>query len=203
MARVDPLSANRTPSSRGLPRSDAEESADRRDSLQEFLGVLGRRKAVLLLAIALTPLGALAYSMLQNPLYEGSAAVLATSGGIGSGLSDIPGLNSPDDPERFAATQVTLARLPKVAERVIAAAPLFEDSGTFLGRSSVSALEDADILHFNVADGDPAQAERLATLYAQAFTRYRNELDVQSIRSTRLAITNRLAALAAAGRGNS
>ncbi|CAN5774976.1 hypothetical protein BH18ACT13_BH18ACT13_03870 [soil metagenome] len=190
-------------SSRGYAPPEPEEAPGRRDSLQEFLGLLGRRKVVLLLAAVLTPLGALAYSVLQDPLYEGSAAVLATSGGVGSSLSEIPGSTASDEPERFAATQVILARLPRVAERVIEVAPLFEDSETFLGRSSVTAQEDADILRFNVSDGEPDEAERLATMYAQAFTRYRNDLDLQSIRSTRVVITSRLAALAAAGRGDS
>ena len=203
-ASVDPVSGTPfRPSPRGYSGLDPDEPPERRDSLQEFLGVLARRKLVVLLAVILTPLGALAYSVLQNPLYEASAAVLATPGGVGSGLSEIPGLTSTDEPERFAATQVTLARLPKVAQRVIKSAPLFEDSDTFLERSTVTAQADADILRFNVADAQPDQAERLATLYAQAFTRYRKELDVQSIRATRAAITSRLAALAAAGRSES
>jgi len=202
LARVDPPSGDPLSRRSRYATPEPEGSPDRRDSLQEFFGVLARRKAVLLVAAVLTPLGALAYSMLQNPLYEASAAVLATSGG-GSGLSEIPGLTSTDVPERFSATQVTLARLPNVAERVITTAPLVEDSETFLKRSSVAAQEDADILRFNVIDREPAQAERLATMYAQAFTRYRNELDVRSIRSTRVAINSRLAALAAAGRADS
>ena len=180
-----------------------EEVPERSDSLQQFLGVLARRKMVVLLSVILTPLAALGYTILQDPLYQASATVLATSSGAGSGLSQLPGVTSTDDSERFAATQVELARLPTVADRVVKNAPLFEDSVTFLGRSSVTNEDDADILHFHVTDVDPDAAARLATMYARAFASYRNQLDVQSIRSTRASITSRLAALDAAGRSDS
>jgi non-specific protein-tyrosine kinase len=176
---------------------------ERSDSLQQFLAVLARRKLVVLLSVVLTPLAALGYSLLQDPLYEASATVLASSGGVGSGLSQLPGLSSTDDSERFSATQVELARLPVVAARVVKAAPLFESSVSFLGRSRVTAETDADILHFNVTDLDPDAAARLATIYARSYANYRNELDLQSIRSTRASIARRLAALEAAGRSGS
>ena len=51
------------------------------DSIREFIGVLTRRKLVVLLAVILTPLGAFAYSIAQSKLYEGSASVLVTTGG--------------------------------------------------------------------------------------------------------------------------
>jgi polysaccharide biosynthesis transport protein len=181
------------------PEIDGEES---RDSLHDFFSLLARRKLVLLLCVILTPLGALAYSLLQTELYAGSAAVLVTSGGA-SALSEVPGLAAADSPERFAATHVSLARLPTVAQRVIDEAPLFEEPEDFLGRSSVSAQEDADILRFTVSDPVPEQSRRLATIYAEQFTRYRNRLDVLSIQSTRASIEGRLAKLAAAGQRGS
>jgi uncharacterized protein involved in exopolysaccharide biosynthesis len=203
VARIDPISG--TPlsppaSSRAPTTHGQDEVPERSDSLQQFPAVLARRKLVVLLSVILTPLAAFGYSLLQDPLYEASATVLASSSGAGSGLSELPGLSSTDDSERFAATQMELARLPTVAERVIKAAPLFEDSVSFLGRSSVASEADADILRFNVTDLDPDAAARLATIYARAFAQYRNELDVQSIRSTRASITSRLTALEAAGR---
>jgi tyrosine-protein kinase len=173
------------------------------DSLHEFISVLARRKLVVLLCAILTPLGALAYSILQNELYAGTAAVLVTPGGAASALSDVPGLAGADEPERFAATHVSLARLPTVAQRVINRAPLFEEPDAFLARSSVTAQADADILRFTVDDPDADLARRLATIYAQQFTRYRNELDVQSIRSTRAAIQRRLVKLASGGQQGS
>lgn len=200
LANVDPMAGSAARSSpRSYPTMEPEDFREGGDSLHEFLAVLARRKLVVLLAVVLTPLAALAYSALQNPLYAGSAAVLATPGGAGGALNETPGLSASDEPMRFAATQVVLARLSGIAERVIRAAPLFEDPEAFLARSSVSAQADADILRFIVEDPSPDQAIYLATLYAKTFTRYRNELDVQAIRSTRASISRRMAQLAAAG----
>lgn len=185
------------------PTEPADANGERQDPVREFLGVLRRRKLALLLPVLLTPVLALVHSTLQQPLYSSSADVLVTSGSVAAALSELPGLASPDQPERNARTQVELARLPRVAERVIDVAPLEEDIETFLARSGVSARPDADILRFSVEDGDLEQAERLATLYAQAFTRYRNALDLQAIRSTQQTIARTIARLEAAGEGGS
>jgi Mrp family chromosome partitioning ATPase/capsular polysaccharide biosynthesis protein len=170
-----------------------------RDSVREFLDVLRRRKLALLLPIILTPIIAFGHSLLQDPLYAASADVLVTNGSVASGLSDLPGLSSPDQPERNAQTQVGLARLPRVAQLVIDKAPLSEDSGTFLGRSSVSADTNADIMRFSVEDPHADAAARLATLYAGQFTAYRNSLDLQALRATRAKIQQSLAKLVASG----
>ncbi|HXF97233.1 MAG TPA: P-loop NTPase [Gaiellaceae bacterium] len=179
---------------------DIEEAPE---SVREFLGVLARRKLAVLLPIVLTPLVALGYAALQEPVYAASADVLVTSGSVASALSDLPGLSSPDQPERNARTQVGLARLPRVAQQVVTKAPLFESVDDFLDRSRVSAEPDADILRFTVEDADPDQAQRLATIYAQEFTSYRNSLDVQAIRSTQRTIARTLGRLAAAGERDS
>jgi Mrp family chromosome partitioning ATPase len=178
---------------------DVREELDQRDGVREFLDVIRRRKLALLLPIVLTPIIALGNTFLQDPVYAASADVLVTNGSVGSALSDLPGLSSPDQPERNARTQVGLARLPRVAQRVIDAAPLFEDSTTFLRRSSVSVPPDADILRFTVEDAEGEQAARLATIYAREFTQYRNSLDVEAIRNTRAKIQRALAKLVASG----
>jgi Mrp family chromosome partitioning ATPase/capsular polysaccharide biosynthesis protein len=170
-----------------------------RDSIHEFVGVLRRRWVALLIPIIVTPLIALGHSILQDPRFSASADVLVTSGSVASALSDLPGLSSPDQPERNARTQVGLARLPRVAQRVIDEAPLFEEPATFLRRSSVSVLPDADILRFSVEDENSDAAQRLATIYAQEFSQYRNALDVEAIRRTRATIARTMAKLAASG----
>jgi Mrp family chromosome partitioning ATPase/capsular polysaccharide biosynthesis protein len=180
----------------GYRRPIIEEGSE---GIREFLGVLLRRKAALLLPVLLTPVIALGLAMLQDPVYESSADVLVTSGSVARALTELPGLSSPDQPERNARTQVGLARLPRVAQGVIERAPLFESADDFLARSRVSVEPDTDLLRFTVEDRDAEQASRLATLYAQEFTEYRNSLDLQAIRSTKLTISRTLARLAAAG----
>jgi succinoglycan biosynthesis transport protein ExoP len=192
---------------RSLPQNQRMTSSalppDEPDSLREYLGVLARHKIVIIVSTLLTLIAALAYSTSQAAVYEASASVLVTQGGAASILSDIPSLAPTGDPERLAATHVNLARLPIVARRTVNAAALDESAGEFLGRATVSAEPDADILRFTVGDAVPEQARRLATIYAQQFTRYRNELDLAAIRSTRATITRSLARLAQQGQQGS
>jgi Mrp family chromosome partitioning ATPase/capsular polysaccharide biosynthesis protein len=189
-----------------LPKSGTaivpELSADGGDSLREYLGVLARHKLVIALSTLLTIIAALAYSTAQSPLYRATASVLVTPGGA-SVLSDIPGLSATNDPERLAATYVSLARLPIVARRTVKSAGLDETAREFLERATVTADPQADILRFGVEDVGPVRAERLATIYAREFTRYRNELDLQAIRSTRATISRSLARLAERGQTDS
>ncbi len=173
------------------------------DGLREYLDVVARHKLAVVLCVVLTTAAALAYSINQSPLYEASASVLVSAGGAGSVLSDLPGIAPSTDPARFAATQVGLARLPIVARRTVEATGLQEDAGAFLARSSVAPQSDADILQFTVSHGESEVAASLATAYARQFTRYRNELDVQAIRSTRASVVRTLSELARGGQQKS
>jgi Mrp family chromosome partitioning ATPase len=187
-----------------LPRvADQGSPPEGPDGLREYLAVVGRHRLAVLLSVAVAATAALVYSLYQSPLYESSASVLVTSGGAASVLSDIPGIAPSNDPARFAATQVGLARLPVVAQRTVAATGLKESAGAFLGRSSVSPQSDADILQFTVTDGVSDRVAALATAYARQFTKYRNELDVQAIRSTRASVAQTLAQLARQGQQRS
>ena len=183
--------------------ADQGPASDGSDGLREYLAVIGRHKLAVVLSVVVTTTAALLYSVNQSPLFESSASVLVTSGGAASVLSDIPGISSSTDPTRFAATQVGLARLPEVARRTVAAAGLKESAGAFLGRSSVAPQSEADILQFTVSDGLSDRVAGLATTYARQFTGYRNELDVQAIRSTRASVAQTLAQLARQGQQRS
>jgi Mrp family chromosome partitioning ATPase/capsular polysaccharide biosynthesis protein len=176
---------------------------DDRDSLREYLAVLGRHRLVIAVCALATPFAAFVYSARQDPVYEASAAVLVTTGGAGSVLSEIPGIAPTNDPERLSATHLSLARLPVVARATTSAAGLDESPAAFLGRSAVTADADTDILRFTVSDTDPDRAQRLATAYAAQFTRYRNGLDMEAIRTTRATITQAMAKLVDQGQRGS
>jgi tyrosine-protein kinase len=181
---------------------DDQRPPDGSDSVREYLAVVGRHKLAVLLSVLVTTTAAFVYSMNQTPVYEASASVLVTTGGAANVLSDIPGIAPSTDPTRFAATQVGLARLP-VARRTVVATGLQESESAFLGRSSVTPQSDADILQFTVRHGSSEIATSLATAYGRQFTQYRNELDVQALRSTRASVARALAELARQGESNS
>ena len=106
-------------------------------SLQDHIGVLRRRKWILLLAIIVVPVAAIVYSLTQETLYKASASVILSRQDPAASLAGLPDAVSAEDPRRFIDTQVTIARSLELAREVIAATNLsqtpFEFQGALLG----------------------------------------------------------------------
>jgi Mrp family chromosome partitioning ATPase/capsular polysaccharide biosynthesis protein len=167
-------------------------------TLLSHLGVLARRKWVVLVALVITPVVALVIALRQTPLYQGTAEVLLNHQNLAASVSGVPDSNA--DPVRVAQTQADLARVPEVARRTLAAAGIHDRTALdFLTASSVSTTVNADLLTFDVSDRDPAVATRLATEYARQFVAFRNELDSAAFDRARKGIERRLDQLRAAG----
>jgi Mrp family chromosome partitioning ATPase len=94
--------------------------------------------------------------------------------------------------------------VPDVARRVLEEAELAgaESPKEFLGRSSVSAKQNADLLEFKVTDRSPSRAAELATLYANQFKVYRREIDTASLERARTEVAKRIAQLDRAAKPN-
>ena len=172
-------------------------------SLTDYLHVLRRRLWILVLAVAITTLAAVLYSVRQPALYQTSADVLLRSQTLPSSLS---GLTDPSaslylyDPDRVMDTQIGLARLPLMANRVLAAAPQPElSAGGFLASSDAFAVPNTDFLRFQVQATDPAVATRLANEYARQYALYRTELDTEAVERSLRTLRSRIAALREAG----
>jgi polysaccharide biosynthesis transport protein len=190
---------NRLEPAPAIPPGSPEE-AGASANLLTYLGVLSRRKWVMLPAIVLVPLLSVALTLRQAPLYEATAELFLNSENVAASLGGLAAPASASDAERFGKTQERLARFPEVASRTLAAVGI-RDSGPYelLGASRVTSAPDADILYFAVSDQDPALARRLATAYAEQFVAFRNEVDSSRIERARKRIDQRLAALRAAG----
>jgi polysaccharide biosynthesis transport protein len=161
--------------------------------LRWYLGVLWRRKFVILPLLVVLPLVAFLRADPGPTTYQASATVLLNRQSGGASEIGDPSLW---DPARTIRTQAQLARLPEVAARVVEAAHLpGRDSAGFLGSSSVGSDEDNDFLIFRVRDGDPEIATRLANIYAAKYIEYRRELDTQSLREAQKELSEQLAQL--------
>lgn len=148
-------------------------------TLHHYLRALWRRKWVGLAPLVVIPLVTLVATARQQALHEASADVLVNrqEAATTSLIGQTPAL---DDAGRTMETQVRLARVPLLAERVLTATSLTGRSArALLARSTVFPL--ADILRFTVTDEDPALAARLASEYARQFVRYRRELDTAGL----------------------
>ena len=150
-------------------------------TLRDYLGVVRRRKWIILQAVVLVPAAAVAFSLQQEAQYEATAEVLLSRQNLASALTGTPDPAAYQQADRLAQTQASLARVPEVADRVLGGNARPEAIKAFLDASDVSAKQNADLLVFRVRDRTPAVAERLATAYARAFTTYRRELDTDSL----------------------
>ena len=165
------------------------------------LRTLVRRKWVIVLTVALTTAGAIGLSSQQQPLYRSSAQVLLKYQNLASGLTgiqDVTGVNQ--DPVRIAATQSRVAMSPAVAQRVVNRAGVRSLTPRgFLQLASVTASSNADILSFSVTYPNAAIAANLATLHAQQYISYRQELDGAALVVARKELESRIAELRAQG----
>lgn len=166
----------------------SEAARTEKSTFATYLDVARRQLPVMAAAIVIVPVIAVLFSMVQTPEYEAAAEVHVTNSTLADALPSEtgdggfnPSAESP--PDRYVATQVELARVPQLIERVLTRARQeggISDERTvdqFLATSSVESKPATDLLVFTVTDTDPGTAAELATTYAQEFTRYKGELD--------------------------
>ena len=170
-------------------------------SLSTYLHVLRRRKWIIIACAILVPAAALFFSARQTALYQSSAEVFINKENIASALTGIQDTTLFVDEERAAETQANLAAVPEVARSALGIAGesrVYPDD--LLAIASVAPKGNSDILEFTVTDPDPERAQRLATAYAVAFTRYREKLDTTSIVKARKEVFDSLKTLEQEGR---
>jgi Mrp family chromosome partitioning ATPase len=167
------------------------------------LHVLQRRKWIVLMTVVIVPLAAVALSLRQSPLYQSSADVLLRYQSLPSTVS---GINDPNsysyyvDPVRSTDTQLQVAELPLLANRVSAAlSRRGVNPGDVAGSTSVAEIGDTDVLQFTSNSGSPTLAAQIATEYALQFTRYHQELDTGSITTAVQGLRRRIAQLRSQG----
>jgi polysaccharide biosynthesis transport protein len=171
-------------------------------TLRDYVDVLKRRWWVVLLPLVIVPVAAVLVSLRQPALYEASAQVLIRGESLATQLERLSDPTT-EDPERNAATQAQLARVPEVARRALEEAEVNRSPSDLLGASSVTPAPEADLLTFSVQDADPDVAASLANAYARQFTIYRRKLDLDGIESARARVQSEIQALEARGDGNS
>ena len=169
-------------------------------TLRDYLSVLNRRKWPILVAIVLVPLAATGFSLHQQRLYQAQAQVLLSAQNLAAQLTNTQSTGLNLQPDRIAATQASVARVPEIAQRVLARIP---GSGLtvqgFLSRSTVATTTNADLLTFDVTHPDPWMARRLVDAYARQYTLYRRQLDTAAIQNALRGVHARIAALDQAG----
>jgi succinoglycan biosynthesis transport protein ExoP len=188
----------------GARRSGSERAAeDDATSLRDYVAVLRRRWPIIVFFTCAVPAAAVALSLSQSPLYSANADVLISQSSLGSIITGTQlQVNEPVD--RYAQTQVGLAREPAVAALVLRRASGVRSSiSGLLSASSVSVRENSDILTFRVSDRQASEAAALATAYAQGYVAYRRQLDTSALQGAGRSVAVQLAQLRATGQERS
>jgi Mrp family chromosome partitioning ATPase/capsular polysaccharide biosynthesis protein len=155
------------------------------------------RRWIVLLVFALVVGAALAFSLTQDVRYAATSQVLISRTNLGNVLTGTQDPTSQEfDFNRIIQTQANLARIPRVARRVLDAAGFPRRSeDAFLEQSSVATDPSTDILTMRVEDGDRNAATRLASAYAREFVAYKQTQTVNRLIALRTDLENELKTL--------
>jgi tyrosine-protein kinase len=151
-------------------------------TLTHYLGVLSRRKWLILLPLLLAPATAFLLAQQQSPEYRATSQVLLNRQDLVAAITQQP--NTPFlEPERVLATQSEVARSPTVIRNVVRAANVEGlTESALVAESEVFPHTNSDVLEFAVTDGNPQVAARLASVYAEQYTLFRREIDTMALR---------------------
>ena len=181
-----------------MPQSqDAHPSPSRTMSAGRFyLSIARRRRVAIILSILLPVSLALAYSLLQQPVYQATARVLLSRQSLANIVTGRPDpTGQVNDFIRIVQTQADLARTPEIAQQVLRRTGIDATPQQLLDSSNVEPSRDADLLTFHVVSRNKDYARRLTTAYAEGFTEYRRALDTSSLRSARTLLNRRIVEL--------
>jgi len=169
-------------------------------TLRDYLHVVKRRKWIIVQAVVLVPAAAVAFSLHQQKLYEAQAQVLLSSQNLAAQLTNTQYTGVNLQPDRIAATQAAIARVPAIASRVTKIVPEAKLTAlNFLEGSSVATGVNNDLLTLSVTNHDPQTARRLVDVYARQYTIYRRQLDTTAIQTALRGVNEKIHNLAQAG----
>lgn len=164
-----------------------------------LLRALRRRRAVVLLVLAVVPLSALAVSLFQEKQYTASASLLFRDPRLDAKLFESSILEPSTDPSREAQTNVRLVSLDAVADRT--AARLGHLSGDDVSEKvDVSPAGQSDVVAIKATDPKPGVAADLANTFAREYIAFRREADRSTIREALGLVERQLRALPASER---
>jgi succinoglycan biosynthesis transport protein ExoP len=179
-----------------------EAYSNRPTTVADYLGILRRRKWIVLVPPIAAAVAAYLLSTGQSPLYQSSAQVLFKRASVVTAITGVD--PSGGDPNRYLTTQSSIARDPALAKRVADASGIpGMTAGRVLGESSVTPSTDSDIVTITVQDGNQAYAARLANAYATQFTEFTKEWATTNVDDALNSLQVRLKSLAAHGQANS
>ena len=137
----------------------------------------------------------------QEKTYTATASLLFRDPGVDQKLFGSSAGTSGSDPDRSAATNIKLIKLPQVSDE--AARRLKLASGEVSGAISVASAGASDVVNVIAETNDPALSARIATTYVRAFIALRKRSDRETIVNAARLLNRQIAALEDQGKGDS
>jgi len=177
------------------PRVSAE-SEGRADAASIISFVARQRWAVIVPTVLLLA-AAMAHTLPQKRLFQGSAYVLISQENLASAVSGEPQVQyTADEFFQVQQTQADLALSPLVARRVLASVgSRGEGVRELLARTDVVPDRSANFIVFEVSDPLPSRAQALSVAFAQQYVQYANQLNTASIAAAKASVDRSLAKL--------
>jgi capsular exopolysaccharide synthesis family protein len=163
-------------------------------TLRQVLQSAQRRWPIVVLCVLLTPAAAVALSLLQEKEYTASASLLFRDPQFDQKLFGSTFVQNSRDPNREAATNLTLVSLDTVAQRT---AQRFEGMTVRQVRDAIDTKSEgqADVITVEATSRSPRRAALLANTFASEYIRFRRSADRAKIRQARAPLRAALDAL--------
>jgi uncharacterized protein involved in exopolysaccharide biosynthesis len=191
------------PSDRLLAAIDPVPEPTPAERLSDYIVRLRRRWRLVLGLTLLVTVVALAISLSKPKQYDASATLLFPQTQPLNALV-IPGqtLPQPIDTERETNTDVALATLQPVADRVRAHLHLAASSRDLLAHVSASAVGTSNLVTINAQERDPARAAKMANAFATEYVQFRRDTANASLAQAAQSIAAQLNGISLAERSS-
>lgn len=151
--------------------------------LRDYVRTL-KTRAWLIIAITFVTLGAaIAFSLLETPLYEAEANLLISESNSGSAAIDAALAGFSVQPERGLQTQVRMLEMRPAFERTIRRLDLRMHPDQLQARTDVGGEGQTNVISIHVRDEDPKRAARIANVLAEEYSLWVRDFSRARIRA--------------------
>lgn len=166
------------------------------NALINGLRVLRRRWMIVVGVVAVCLVVSVVQHHRAKKTYKATSSVTFQSSTIAEGALQANTSGS-GEPQREAATNVLIAHSPEVAAGVRKELGTTVDSETLLGKVTVEAAPNADVLNLTASTGDPRESARLANAFADQYIAFEANSQLSSITAAETQLQQQIAALPA------